>query len=451
MANFSFLIRWREAVRFSTHLGMALIMQCAYLGAQTRIDAQRQSWRVNFGNQSLTVPARLVSILPQSCEIGEQVFLRTAPSGQNLYGCSSGNTWALMSGDGGSTGPQNFSALRNSATTFTIGNECSLAKPCTFRAGGVLREITGPASVSLQSAPAAGNLFIYLTAEGNLELGHSPNLSVSCGGCTVQSGLTGFPENSIPLYRWAAGTPAGELASEPIDLRSSFEEDFVEAGFGLTSALSVSGARRLSVLPGVLLGTQNGISSSSQPDGRILLKAEPGQIAGAGYGLTETSGNQGKILLHVAPAAVVAAGMGLSSTADVNGKVTLEAVPGQLVEAGYGLNQGAGQEGRLRLQATPSDIAAAGYGVTQSADGNGKLTFSVDPASVVTAGNGLLQAVGPNGRLTLSADPAIAALRRGVPANATSACSTGEFAVSNDYYYACVSNNVWRRVAISAW
>lgn len=47
-----------------------------------------------------TAPAKTGSSLPLTCSVGDQYFLSTAPAGQNLYGCTSTNTWTQLSGSG---------------------------------------------------------------------------------------------------------------------------------------------------------------------------------------------------------------------------------------------------------------------------------------------------------------------------------------------------------------
>jgi hypothetical protein len=88
-------------------LGAALSMAIA--AAQTQIDLRTQSKDVDFSGAVSTRPVKLGTALPGVCAPGELFFKSNAPAGQNLYGCSSTNTWTLQSsgtgGGGGGTPP----------------------------------------------------------------------------------------------------------------------------------------------------------------------------------------------------------------------------------------------------------------------------------------------------------------------------------------------------------
>lgn len=56
----------------------------------------------NWSTGRSTKPIRFVASIPPTCEIYEMIWLTTAMAGQNLYGCTSANTYTQMSGSGGS-------------------------------------------------------------------------------------------------------------------------------------------------------------------------------------------------------------------------------------------------------------------------------------------------------------------------------------------------------------
>lgn len=69
------------------------------LVAQTRLDLRTQAKSVDFTQASTTKPNKSGVALPAACSVGETFFLTNAPAGQNLYGCTAGNTWSAMGAD----------------------------------------------------------------------------------------------------------------------------------------------------------------------------------------------------------------------------------------------------------------------------------------------------------------------------------------------------------------
>lgn len=392
---------------------------------QSRVDLKHQSKKADFRLHNTTAPIRSISSLPSNCLQGEQVFLTTMPAGSNIYVCSSVDNWiALGSSNSSTEGALAFQAVRTSATTFTIGPNCSPALPCTYRAGETLREITAPVSVSLIQAPSAGAIWVFLSAIGNLNIGFSSHLDVSCVGCTLQPNLSAFPSSSIPLYRWDAGIPTGELADTPHDLRTLLAQDLIQAGFGLSSTSDNLGIRRLSVTTSQLLTPGLGITSTQEADGRLRISATPNQIVGAGYGLQESTVSQGKISLTV--------------------------VPQDVVEGGYGLSQSL-VSGKLRIDVIPEAVVAVATGLQATTDLNGKLTLSAVPSDVVGAGAGIVETVGGTGKVLISADRNVLGFRTVEPISASSPCQIGDYAITDTHYYICVAENTWRRAALSTW
>jgi len=56
-----------------------------------------------------------------------------------------------------------------------------------------------------------------------------------------------------------------------------------------------------------------------------------------------------------------------------------------------------------------------------------------------------------SGQTTLGADPSVISLRASVPATSSTACTAGAWATDTNFYYLCVSQNSWRRAALSSW
>ncbi|CAM6006427.1 unnamed protein product [Sphagnum balticum] len=70
--------------------------------AQTQLNLGTQSKNANFGSLTITKPVSIVTTLSGvACTVGQMAFVTTASPGQNLYGCTSTNSWSLLGGAGG--------------------------------------------------------------------------------------------------------------------------------------------------------------------------------------------------------------------------------------------------------------------------------------------------------------------------------------------------------------
>ncbi len=65
---------------------------------QTLINLGTQARNVDFSGASETRPERTGTSAPLTCSTGDLFFNTTAPVGQNLFGCVSNNSWALLGG-----------------------------------------------------------------------------------------------------------------------------------------------------------------------------------------------------------------------------------------------------------------------------------------------------------------------------------------------------------------
>lgn len=68
----------------------------------------------------------------------------------------------------------------------------------------------------------------------------------------------------------------------------------------------------------------------------------------------------------------------------------------------------------------------------------------------IAAGNGVTIAEA-SGQVTIGIDPAVIANRVEVPASSATGCTSGGWAADTSYYYVCVADNTWRRLALSTW
>ena len=188
---------------------------------QTQVDlgsqANSQAKRIDFTGAAATLPAKMGSALPVVCQPGELFFKCNAPAGSNLYGCTAANTWT---GQGGGV-VQDISSLNVTyvgAQTLTIGTGCTVQKPCNVRFGNTVSSFQNTATVTLSGA-GTGQAFIYVSSSGVLTVGHM--LAVACsGGCAAQTGISSFPADSIPLYRWTATAVRGIQRAGWISVRS---------------------------------------------------------------------------------------------------------------------------------------------------------------------------------------------------------------------------------------
>ena len=69
---------------------------------QTQINLPRESRNVDFSAATETRPEKTGSALPGTCNPGDLFFKTNATAGANLYGCTAGNQWSVLSGGGGS-------------------------------------------------------------------------------------------------------------------------------------------------------------------------------------------------------------------------------------------------------------------------------------------------------------------------------------------------------------
>ncbi len=135
-----------------------------------------------------------------------------------------------------------FAITETSATMLTMGQSCSVSTPCNFRFGSDTYTVAAPASVTLNGG--SGTAYVYLMSNGTLAVGST--LSLTCTAvCAVQSGVTGFPSGTIPLYTVTATNGAWN-ANGITDYRAFLSSKSVGAGTGIL-AVDSGGAAMVSV------------------------------------------------------------------------------------------------------------------------------------------------------------------------------------------------------------
>lgn len=209
---------------------------------QTLVDLRTQSKSIDFSALPSTRPVQVGTALPATCQVGQLFFKSDAIAGANLYGCAATNTWSVQSAgtsSGGSGASASMAAQlgdlqakRTASNVLTIGANCSASTPCNVHFGGMVFTITAGATATLSGA-STGMLYVYVSGTGMLTVGH--NVTVSCNGCTAQSGVTSFPPDAVPIATWSVTSGTLDAAGGQ-DFRAVLGTKNVMAGPGITAS-----------------------------------------------------------------------------------------------------------------------------------------------------------------------------------------------------------------------
>jgi hypothetical protein len=261
-------------------LGVLIVATAA--AQQTKVDLQNQARGIDFSSAQYTKPAKTGGSLPSTCSTGEAFVLTSATPGSNFYICTATDTWTLQAGvpggdltgtlssakvaaiqnravaatapaDGqtltwnalasrwepktpasgpGGSGTATLNVLATSANgnVLTIGDGCSSSSPCNVRLGGTVYSIVSQATATLSSG--TGMAFVYVAPGGVVKVGH--NLTLTCAGCTAESGVTNFPPDVVPVAMWTASNGAWAVQT---DSRAFLSKDRANTGTGLTTTI----------------------------------------------------------------------------------------------------------------------------------------------------------------------------------------------------------------------
>lgn len=175
--------------------------------AQTRVDIRAQAKNADLSQMNPTRPLQVGTALPVSCSTGDLFFKSSAPSGQNIYGCTNVNTWTLQSAgsQGGSASFQMaIGDLKPSynASTLTIGT-------------GYCWGINKPsAQATITAGSGNGNFVAYCTDTQTIVVEHSltAGVTIQCTNCnTIALATPTVPEG---MYKIASGAiTAGAFSS----------------------------------------------------------------------------------------------------------------------------------------------------------------------------------------------------------------------------------------------
>lgn len=73
-----------------------LIFLSGVVAAQQFVGTATFTGTLNAGNAQKTYPFRIGLVLPASCTVGEMLYKTNEPPGENVYACTSTNTWSKM-------------------------------------------------------------------------------------------------------------------------------------------------------------------------------------------------------------------------------------------------------------------------------------------------------------------------------------------------------------------
>lgn len=134
-------------------------------------------------------------------DVGKRFYNMTAgATNSTQYNCSNtaANTYAWELVGGGGSGASSvsqltdFLAVRTTTALITIGaGNAQVGTPVTAFSS---------ATASLGGVSSTGTAYGYVSSAGVLTVGHNTAATITCVICTTATGITTFPDGSIPLF-----------------------------------------------------------------------------------------------------------------------------------------------------------------------------------------------------------------------------------------------------------
>jgi hypothetical protein len=193
----------------------------------TTINLSTQGRNADFSNLPITRPVTVGTTLPTTCLVGQLFFNSAASAGQNLFACTSVNTWTQLAGGGGGANPQ--VSLSNTSATFA-------AQTITIKSSPQIITLTdsGTSFLTVTSIRATG------TNAADFAVSNTCPATIASGGsCTISISFTpsiiGPETAAVSIVDSAAGSP--HLIS-----LSGTGQNLITSG-GLTVSPSATGAR----------------------------------------------------------------------------------------------------------------------------------------------------------------------------------------------------------------
>lgn len=289
-------------------LSFALLAIGLSVDGQNSVSSLNSTGVTDFSGSTSTKPAKTGASLPVTCSVGEQFYLTSAPAGQNLYGCTSLNTWTLQSG-GSTTVSANAIKNANAFVTAGVGTAytgCPTTVPSSLVAYQVFLVTFNTASTSttptLNICTLGAKTLIH--ADGSPlasgEVGTSGYCNAFYDGTSIQlSGtcLTG-PGRILITCGTAPGTPSAGIGDAYCDSTSknlAIKDDagVVKHGVQTKTVVSsnfvtgISDAGLVSAAQPSASDLSNGVSGT----GAVCLAS--GSSCSAGGGLTVSTNGLG--------------------------------------------------------------------------------------------------------------------------------------------------------------
>jgi hypothetical protein len=165
----------------------------------TIINLATQGRNADFSNLPVTRPVTVGTTLPATCVVGQMFFNSAAAAGQNLYACTSVNTWTQLAGGGNGANPQ--VSVNKSSITFpgqTITTKSAAQTITLTDSGTSFLTITSIAA----TGPNASDFAVSNTC---------PTIVASGGTCTISVSFTpsivGPETAAVSIVDSAAGSP----------------------------------------------------------------------------------------------------------------------------------------------------------------------------------------------------------------------------------------------------
>lgn len=219
---------------------------------------------IDFSAASATAPVRVTTTIPPTCTVGQLFFKQDATPGSNMYGCTSSNTWTLMSGAGGPGGGgvssvamtvPSFMSITGSPITssgtlavdFISGpNNRVLAYPNGTSGVPVFRSLQPPDLPSIITSSTTGQALTAAALAGTPTLcpaGQAPTGIISNGnatGCAVIGGGSSssnsfsiaFASNTATLTCASPNNCGVQVGNDP-QLHSGASATYSPAGGGV--------------------------------------------------------------------------------------------------------------------------------------------------------------------------------------------------------------------------
>ena len=179
-------------------------------GQITQVDLRYQSKNVDFSGAGATKPFKSGTSLPSVCAVGEMFFKVDAPSGANLYGCTSMNTWTLEQTGLPAVNGNSGKVLTTDGTSLFFGSlGGDISGPAT---GATVTQIQGRPISS--GAPGSGQALVWNASSGRWE---PQNISGGGSGASMASQLGDFIVTRSSATTLTIG--AGCSSSTPCNVR----------------------------------------------------------------------------------------------------------------------------------------------------------------------------------------------------------------------------------------